>query len=345
MSEKKSKTFTIGLILVIIGILFLVLLFQMLAFTGTAFVTPQQFKDEVEEKYEKDEVKEGDSWWVYGWVSEKLEKDDNETVRSAGFEYGYIFKKDIASESSEEDKVGFFSNNSYMVGTDILVEIKIQDGMYVESNRLAFPIPEVPGIVFLLIGLILLFKGRKARKGAKEKLEKEQGGMFSQDDMAGFTQSPDQYPQPPGQLSQQYPGGGYSPPPGQMQQQPFSQPPQGAYGSGQSQPPSYGQPSTFTSPTHMPGPSNQPPQTPPSQFPSSQPPQGPQMPFPQQNQPPPQFPSSQPPQGQQSPEIHQGNVGVPMYVKCPACGEKMPAPPIRPARVQCQKCGTKGTIN
>ena len=211
MSEKKSKAFTIGLVLIILGALFLLLLFQIVAFTGTVVLTPQKFSDELEDKFEKDEVKEGDSWLVYGWIQNKTEfsKEEQEVI---GYKFGYTFKNNIASKASDEDAVGFLSNNSYIEGTDILVEIEIKDGMFVEANRFAFPIPELPGIIILIIGVILFFKGKK---GTKEKKEQDQGSTFSQGDMAGFTQSPNQYPQPPGQLTQPYPGGAYTPPPGQ----------------------------------------------------------------------------------------------------------------------------------
>jgi len=339
MSEKKSKKFTIGLVLIILGILFLLLLFQIIAFTGTVFFTPQAFNDDLETKFKKDEVKEGDSWWVYGWIHNKTElsKEDQDVI---GYKFVYLFKANIASKMGEEDEIGFLSNNSYIAGTDILVEIEIKGGMFVEANRLAFPVPELPGIIILIIGVILFSKGKKLRKMEKEKFEKEQGNMFSQGDMAGFTQSQGGFA-PPGQLSQQIPaGGGYAQSPAPLAQQPFSSPPPGGFSGVPSQPqqpaqfPQRPPPATYGQPPGTPAPGYQ-----------SGPMSAPQPSAPQPSMPQPTQPTPMNLGAPQSTEIHQGNVGVPMYVKCPACGEKMPAPAIRPARVQCQKCGTKGTIN
>ena len=334
--EKRSRKSTIGLILVVMGILFLPLLFQLIAFAGTPFMTPDAYREDYKEKEEKGELKVGDTWFVYGWIndSEELDKD---TADALGYKYAYSLKKNILSEE-EQDKTAFFlSNNKYIVNTDIAIEIKLEDigtddFIPVESKRLAFPIPEIAGIVLIIVGAVLMVKG-KGQGSVTMDANKAAGGVSSAD-MTGFSPGAGQ-PQapgaPPGPLGQPFGNLGAAPPaapqqpsygqqqPSYAQQQPSYAQQQPSYGQQQ---PSYGQ----QQPSYG------------QQQPSYA--QQPSTPVPSTPQPAPGGSSSY-----QSQEIHQGNVGVPMHVKCPACGEKMPAPAIRPARVQCPNCGTKGTIN
>ena len=351
MTEAKNRKYTIGIVLIILGIIFLPFLFQIIAFTGTVFLTPEQVNEEFEEKSEKGELEDGDSWWVYGWIQEKEEVPEEDKAIVGDYKYYYTFKRNLATEETDDNNtVGFYSNEDYYVNTDILVQIEIDmvevdlGGGYImvlplgkEASRLAFPIPEVAGIVLLVIGLILFIQGRKVKKGADAKQEQLQANTFNQGELAGFSQGTGQQqggaPMP--SLSQNSPQGFQQPqgpmPGPQMPQTPQVPLPQmGGFPQQPSQP--MGAPGFPSAPGGMPG-------HPPG-FPQQQAPQQPSGPIFPQGQGPSQIPG-----GYQSPEIHQGNVGVPIYVKCPACGEKMEAPAIRPARVQCQKCGTRGTIN
>jgi len=323
MEKKKSNNFTIGVILLVIGILFIPFFFQIIAFTNTAIITPKKYKKEL------DNAKEGDSWWVYGWIEEKKELNEAEQMAYGG-KYNYTFKS--------EDTY-FISSEEYTVGMDILVEVRYKktqtwDYAPINTKKVHFFILRVPGLVIALIGVIPLYKGLKERKAEKERREREQAGMLTKNEMNSFLTGPvppsEQQP-PPYTISRMPPPGAPPFPQGASgtppQQQPF--PPSGvqapSYPS-QPQPDFYKQ--TPSPPTQQPPPSQIPPSPPSQVFPLSQ------------SQPP-----KQPGETQASSDIHKGSLGVPQYVKCPTCGEKIQAPPIRPARVQCPKCGTKGTIN
>ncbi len=354
MSEEKSTMFWVGIVLVVLGLIFLPLFFQIVSYTNTVFITPEEFETQWDDAQEDGTMKDGETWLVYGWIYNRTEVTDEEKEWfGIDEDYFYFFKIDLFTN---ENKSGFLSSKDYMDSTDLLIEIKAEeiqgmegDFLPVESNRVIWPVMRIPGLALLVIGAIPIIKGGGGKKAAKAKAGKENDGMFSPDEMASFSSTGSNASQGP-------PGAGGTPP---VLAPPNLAPPAPGGPPGPGQPGSYQQPSQPSYPGAPPGPMGQ----------STQPPSlnlggpgapGPSMPPPSAAYPAPSAPPtpSYPPSGGQAAgpsyppgttggsEMYRGgNFGVPMYVKCPACGEKMPAPPVRPARVQCSKCGTKGTIN